>query len=71
MTRAPIVYVCKDCGSRDVGGTASVRWDVERQKWTISGLFDDTWCESCGEDARLVPMDAAALVHVPNPDSRY
>lgn len=66
--------VCRDCGCDMLARDASARWDVQRQAWAISGVYDCTFCDLCNAEsddlARWVPADdltpfdrfAAALV---------
>lgn len=48
--RAQIRYVCVKCGGDNVGHDATVKWDVEKQAWDISGIFDNSFCDDCGDD---------------------
>lgn len=66
--------VCRDCACDMLARDASARWDVQRQGWAISGVYDFTFCDLCNAEsddlARWVPADdptpfdrfAAALV---------
>lgn len=53
--------VCRDCGSDMLARDASARWDVQRQAWAISGVYDCTFCDLCNAEsddlARWVPMN--------------
>lgn len=45
----PIICTCRTCGSSGVTRDATVRWDVETQTWQLSGIFDNSDCDVCGE----------------------
>lgn len=45
----PVRIVCRKCGSEDVTRDAVVRWSVENQSWSVSGVFDNADCDNCGE----------------------
>ena len=51
--------VCRDCGCDMLACDASARWDVQRQAWAISGVYDCTFCDLCNAEsddlARWVP----------------
>ena len=48
-----ITIVCCDCGSDDVLRDAWAAWDVERQEWTLSQVFDDGFCNRCEREVSL------------------
>ena len=48
-----VFIVCRDCGSQDVRRDAWAEWDAERQQWFLGALFDQGYCEACGEEATL------------------
>jgi len=51
--------VCRDCGCNMLARDASARWDVQRQAWAISDVYDCTFCDLCNAEsddlARWVP----------------
>lgn len=42
-----IQIVCKYCGSDDVKRDAWAEWNPEAQKWVLSSVFDEAFCECC------------------------
>ena len=42
--------ICPNCGSADISRDATARWCDETQDWTLSGTFDDTTCDDCGQE---------------------
>lgn len=44
-----IKIVCVKCKSDDAGRDASAYWDIEKQDWTLGSIYDDPWCNDCGE----------------------
>lgn len=49
-----IIYVCAVCGSDDVTTDALARWSVDAQDWILSALLQNTDCEACGGQTRLI-----------------
>jgi hypothetical protein len=49
-----IKYVCKHCGSDNVGRDAFLEWNQETQKWEISDFMDREICFTCSDDTELV-----------------
>jgi hypothetical protein len=47
-----IKMVCPYCGGDDVGRDATVRWNIEKQDWELSGIFDDGFCDDCSTDVK-------------------
>jgi len=45
--------VCSECGSDDVKVDAFAEWDVERQKWVLSDVFDNEFCCDCDGETHL------------------
>lgn len=51
--------VCRHCGSPEIVRDASARWDTTAQDWTLSGVYDCTFCDECnGESDDLAQWDA-------------
>ncbi|HUD91751.1 hypothetical protein [Sphingobium sp.] len=48
---ARVKPVCADCGSDQLVRDAAVRWDMDAQDWTISGIFECTTCDLCGAES--------------------
>lgn len=43
------IPVCPRCGSDNVAADAAARWNVERQEWEVSNVFDKGHgCDDCG-----------------------
>lgn len=42
-----VTIVCGSCGSDDVTRDATVRWDIERQRWELSNVLDNGDCNAC------------------------
>jgi hypothetical protein len=59
----PITIVCSWCGSADVSRDAWASWDVEKQDWVLSAVFDNGFCHACGVDRSLVeaPIETDAI----------
>lgn len=68
----PIVPTCSNCGSPSVTRDATVRWDIKSQKWELSGIFDNSDCDICGQmrlDETFILSffgDASAMEQLPN-----
>lgn len=61
-SKALAVPICRDCGSTEIVRDASARWDVAAQDWTLSGVYDCTFCDECnGESDNLAEWIEAAL----------
>ena len=45
--RRKVSYVCTECGSDDVRIDAFAMWDVDKQAWVLSHMFDQAFCEQC------------------------
>lgn len=39
--------VCERCGSEMVTRDAWAEWNVERQEWVLSAVFDYAFCHNC------------------------
>ena len=48
------IKVCSHCLSSNVTQDALSRWSVEDQKWELSGELDNTDCDDCGGQTRLL-----------------
>lgn len=47
----PVRPVCSRCGSDSVVRDASARWDIDAQDWSISGVYDCTYCDDCSAES--------------------
>ena len=45
--------VCTSCGGEDVLRDAFTKWDIEKQEWVLSTVYDDTFCETCEESCTV------------------
>lgn len=57
---------CPDCGSENVSKDATVRWDVDNQDWSISGIKSVGFCSDCKTELSRVaqievPLDQAVM----------
>lgn len=60
MLQPPNLWpTCPYCGSDDASKDATVRWNVVVQDWAITGVFDDSHCESC--DSELERMEEVEI----------
>ena len=49
--------VCAECGSEEVQADAYVTWNVERQDWEISCIFDKgSTCDNCDGECRIIDI---------------
>lgn len=45
---AQLHHRCPECGDRDhLYGRADVRWDFDRQEWTVGDMEDQIECTEC------------------------
>jgi hypothetical protein len=62
---SPVKPVCRDCGGDSLVRDASARWDLDAQDWTMSGVYDSTYCDDCESESddlcRWVAIDPAEL----------
>jgi hypothetical protein len=49
-TDGPVRFICAECGSDDVYGSASVVWDDEIQMWGVEGHIDTMHCRTCDRE---------------------
>ncbi|MET0309047.1 MAG: hypothetical protein ABW023_10110 [Sphingomonas sp.] len=59
MTAPPIEFACERCGSVAVTRDAWAEWDLPRQAWVLSDIFDFAFCHQCHHETRLVERPAA------------
>jgi hypothetical protein len=55
-----IALVCGTCGSDHVSRDALVQWDVANQRWELRGLLDNSDCNRCDGETRLVAVELAS-----------
>lgn len=48
--KAIVRPVCRHCGSTEIVRDASARWDVSAQDWSLSGVYDCTFCDECNRE---------------------
>jgi hypothetical protein len=53
--------VCPYCGSEDVSKDATVRWDIDEQRWGVSGIFDNAHCDGCDTELKQISQVEIAL----------
>jgi len=51
--------VCRDCGSTEITADAAASWDAKTQAWVLAAVYDDRFCEGCGEKPDLIEVDEA------------
>ncbi len=56
-----IDYACGHCGGAQIIRDAWAEWDVERQSWILSAVFDFAYCLECRKDTQLARSDAVAI----------
>ena len=61
MSTPRVTYVCRSCGSKNVGWDAFTYWDEERQEMVLLGIYDATHCHACEdeENVKEVPLEEA------------
>lgn len=72
-------WYCRKCGSRDIFHDATVAWDPDEETWSVVGVQDGMWCETCmGRDAADkgdpdfgVPPEYTVVVYCPHTDQVY
>lgn len=47
--KAKITINCGECGSREVARDANARWSDDLQDWELTGVYDQGYCDDCGE----------------------
>ena len=52
-------YICKHCGSDNVGRDAFCDWNQQTQKWEISNFMDREICFNCSDDTTLITVTIA------------
>lgn len=48
---APVKPLCSHCGSDSLVRDASARWDEDAQDWTLSAVYDATFCDLCSSES--------------------
>jgi hypothetical protein len=51
MTRIRII--CGECGGTNVRRDAWAEWDERHQRWVLGSVFDQGFCEDCGDERSL------------------
>lgn len=51
-TSAPMVPVCRYCGSADINRDAWAVWDIAKQDWELGATFDASECRACGAEMK-------------------
>jgi hypothetical protein len=54
-----IDYACAHCGGGQVIRDAWAEWDLDRQSWVLSAVFDFAYCLECQRDTKLDEREAA------------
>jgi len=49
-----VIWVCEECGSKNVTDYAIVRWDVNAQDWRVVSHDCQDHCEDCQDDSAIV-----------------
>jgi len=69
----PRTFVCESCGSDDVLKDAYAEWDLLKQAWVLSAVFDHTICNTCDGETNVIEAEvtlgnpAVPLVHITTP----
>lgn len=50
----PIEIRCDHCRGDNVMRDAFARWNITAQKWELSSVFDQGYCDDCEGETRLV-----------------
>lgn len=46
--------ICANCGSDDVKSDAYADWNIETQRWELTGTYDKgSYCERCQDECSL------------------
>ena len=48
--------VCSYCGSRAVYRDAFASWNLSKQCWELSNVYDDAYCSDCEGETSLTEM---------------
>jgi hypothetical protein len=48
-----IRIICSECGGENVRRDAFAEWDIAKQDWVLSSVFDQGHCEDCGGERAL------------------
>ncbi|MCW3838214.1 hypothetical protein ACFQ1E_19075 [Sphingomonas canadensis] len=54
----PVEYRCRTCTSSAVTRDAWASWDVVRQGWVLTEVFDFDFCHQCHRETELVAVPA-------------
>lgn len=49
-------YVCCDCNGTNIDCHAHATWDIEQQKWILSDVSKDFYCQSCEAPCNVTKM---------------
>ncbi|WP_454887330.1 hypothetical protein [Sphingomonas oryzagri] len=62
--QAAVKPVCSHCGSDSLVRDAPARWDEDAQDWTLSAVYDATFCDLCSSESdrlcKWVPLPETA-----------
>lgn len=53
--------VCRTCGGCNVKRDAWAEWDEVKQKWVSGDVYDNAWCDDCGNDVNLDEVEIVTL----------
>lgn len=53
--------LCGQCGSLNVRRDAWAMWNVETQKWELTDVLDQGYCDDCEGEAHLIEADLDSL----------
>ena len=45
-------FACRKCGSRNVTRDAEAAWDVTKQEWELTTVYDNFTCQACGASGK-------------------
>jgi hypothetical protein len=54
-------YVCQHCGGSAVSHDAAAIWDIDKQEWVVSSVYDNATCETCGGETKLIEVNLDAM----------
>lgn len=45
--------VCTECGSSNIKQDAWVMWNIDRQEWELSDIYDNAYCCDCESSCKI------------------